>query len=199
MTPERMAQLVARWVRCYTRDLPPTIARRRIDEMDADLHDQIAHERAHGTAEGRIALGIAARMLRGLAADASWRGQISRTSNRKDTTKMRRTATRSVVRVALATAVILLVPLVTTLLSDGEGWSVGDFVFAGILLGGAGLLLEVAARRPRNIAYLAVAIGIGVAAILLGEADDAPGLVLFGLLLIAGTVALGIRARQRSA
>jgi hypothetical protein len=48
MTPERMAELVARWVRVYTRNLPVPIARRRIDEIDADLHDHIAHERARG-------------------------------------------------------------------------------------------------------------------------------------------------------
>ncbi len=70
MTPERMAELVARWVRLYTRSLPPAIAERRIDEIDADLHDHVAHERDHGTGERRIALSIVARMLRGLAADA---------------------------------------------------------------------------------------------------------------------------------
>jgi hypothetical protein len=76
MTPERIAELVARWVRFYTRNLPASIAERRIDEIDADLHDHIAHERAHGTKDWRIALGVAARMLRGLAADASWRGRM---------------------------------------------------------------------------------------------------------------------------
>ena len=69
MTPERMAELVARWVRFYTRNLPTPIAERRIDEIDADLHDHIAHERADGTKEWRIALSVAARMVRGLAAD----------------------------------------------------------------------------------------------------------------------------------
>jgi hypothetical protein len=42
MTPERMAELVARWVRLYTRDLPTPIAQRRVDEIGADLHDHIA-------------------------------------------------------------------------------------------------------------------------------------------------------------
>ena len=35
MTPERMAKLVAWWVRCYTRDLPPPIAQRRINGKEA--------------------------------------------------------------------------------------------------------------------------------------------------------------------
>jgi hypothetical protein len=32
---------------------------------------------------------------------------------------------------------------------------------------------------------------------LFGEADDAPGLVLFGCLLIAGTIGLAFRTAQR--
>jgi hypothetical protein len=77
-------------------------------------------------------------------------------------------------------------------------WGLADFVAAGVLLGGTGLVLELAARKPRNIAYRAAATVIGVAAIALGEADDAPGLVLFGGLLIVGTVALAFRTAQRS-
>jgi hypothetical protein len=199
MTPERIAELVARWVRCYTRNLPPPIAERRIDEIDADLHDHVAHERAHGTKDWRIALSIAARMVRGLAADALWRRRtIAHSSTRKQVMKMNKTAYRSAVRVALATAFILLLPLVAMQITDEVDWGVADFVLAGALLGGTGLLLVRAARKGSNIAYRAAAAAIGVAAIVLGEADDAPGLVLFGGLLIVATVALAVRTTQRS-
>jgi hypothetical protein len=197
MTPERMAAVVARWVRFYTRNLPRLIARRRIDEIDADLHDHIAHERAHGTNDRRIALSIAARMIRGVAADASWRRTIARTATPKDVT-VHRTARRSAVRVALVTACVLLVPLVGMQFTDEVDWGVADFVVAGVLLGGSGLLLELAARRPRSVVYRVAAVAVGVAAIVLGEGDDAPGLVLFGGLLILGTVALAVRTAQRS-
>jgi peptidoglycan/LPS O-acetylase OafA/YrhL len=73
MTPERAAGLVTRWVRHYTRRLPAAVAERRIDEIGADLHDHIAYERDRGTGERWIALGVLSRMVRGLAADASWR------------------------------------------------------------------------------------------------------------------------------
>ena len=201
MTPERMAELVAGWVRFYTRNLPAPIAQRRIDEVDADLHDHIAHERAHGTSDRRIARSIAARMLRGVAADVSWRGQtIARASTRKEARKMSKSAYRPAVRVALATGFILLLPLVAMQITDEVDWGVLDFAFAGALLGGTGLLLhQLAARKAGNVAYQAVATAIGVAAIVLGEADDAPGLVLFGGLLIVSTVALTLRAAQRSA
>jgi hypothetical protein len=76
MTPERAARLVTRWVRCYTRRLPAPLAERRLDEITADLHDHIAHEQACGTSNRRIALSVVSRMVRGLAADAIWRGRI---------------------------------------------------------------------------------------------------------------------------
>jgi hypothetical protein len=195
MTPERMAELVARWVRLYTRSVPAPIARRRIAEIDADLHDHIAHERDAGTAEWRIGSSIAARMVRGLAADASWRRQtIADASTPKEVTKM----SRSVTRVALVTGFILLLPLVAMQLTDEVDWGVADFVLAGVLLGGTGLLLEAAVRRPASIVYRAAAGAIGIASIVLGEADDAPGLVLFGCLLILGAVALSVRTALRS-
>jgi hypothetical protein len=195
MTPERMAELVVRWVRFYTRDLPQPVARRRMDEIDADLHDHIAFERAGMTAERRIALSIAARMVRGLAADISWRAHtIARSPDRKEV-KMSRTA---YARVGLVTGLVLLVPLMGTLFSDGIDWGVFDFVFAGALLAGTGFLLELAVKKPGNFAIRVAAVAIGVAAIALGEADDAPGLVLFGCLLILGTVALAARAALRS-
>jgi hypothetical protein len=199
MTPERMAELVAWWVRFYTRNLPPPVAQRRIDEIDADLHDHIAHERAHGTKDRRIAISIAARMLRGLAADVSWcRQAIAHHSTAKEV-KMSKTARRPAVRVALATAFILLLPLVAMQITDEVDWGLADFILAGALLGGTGLLLhELAARKAGNIAYGAAATAIGVAAIVLGEADDAPGLVLFGGLLIVGTLALAVRTAQGS-
>ena len=177
-------------MRLYTRNVPAPVAERRIGEIDADLHDHIAHERASGTGERRIALGVLSRMVRGVPADASWRGRHTKEVMRISP------AQRSVVRVALVTAVILLVPLLTMLFSDGEGWSVGDFVFAAVLLGGTGLLLEMAARKPRSIIFRIAAAGIGVAAIVFGEADDAPGLVLFGLVFIVGAVALTLRTAR---
>lgn len=203
MTPERMAELVARWVRFYTRDLPEPVAQRRIDEIDADLHDHIAHERANGAGEPRIAIGIASRMARGLAADAAWRGHQSkiaaRPSTREKTMKVSRSVYRSAVRVALGVALLLLVPLVVTLTSDGEAWSAFDFVAAGVFLAAIGVVIELAVKRVGN---LTLALGIAVVGVLAGvagEADDAPGLVLLGLVLIVSACALGLRAWTRPA
>ena len=57
------------------------------------------------------------------------------------------------------------------------------------------MALELAVRKAGNLAA-ALGIGaLGVAAAVLGEADDAPGLVLLGILLIASACALGVRNR----
>lgn len=137
MTAQRAAALVTRWVRCYTRRLPAGVAERRIDEISADLYDHIAHERARGTSDRRIALSVLSRMVRGLAADASWRNRI-------------------------------------------RPWK-GDLMKSFAV----------------NLATALVLAAVGAAAMVYGGNDDAPGLVLIGLLLIAGAGVIGVRALYR--
>lgn len=202
MTPERAAGLVARWVRLYTRDLPTPIAQRRVDEIGADLHDHIAHERANGISDRRIALGIASRMVRGLAADAVWRGRHAKAaahpSTLEEAMKTSKTLYRSAVRVALGVALILSLPLVAMLITDDVVWSLADFAVAGVLLAVIGVALELAVRKAGNLAAALGIAAVGVAAAMFGEADDAPGLVLLGILLIVSACALGVRTAQRS-
>jgi hypothetical protein len=120
-------------VRLYTRELPPPVARRRVEEIGADLDEHIAHERARGTSDRRIALSIGSRTARGLPADVSWRRRV----------RPRR----------------------------------GD---------------------PMKILLAILAIALGVAAVVLGEADDSPGLQLIGVLLVLVPVALTVRTALRS-
>ena len=197
MTPERIAELLVRWVRFYTRDLPTPVAQRRLEEIDAGLDDQIAHERALGISDRRIARSIASRMVRGLAADAAWRRRqaklAARSSTLEETMATRKTLSRSAVRVALGVALILSLPFAAMQISDDVVWSLADFVLAGVLLTVIGAALELAVRKAGNLPA-AIGIGaVGVAAALLGEADDAPGLVLLGILLIASACTLGVR------
>jgi hypothetical protein len=202
MTPERMAELVARWVRFYTRDLPSPIARRRVDEIDADLHDHIARERANGISDRRIAGAIASRMVRDLAADTAWRGRQARLAAQlttaEDTMKTSKTLCRSAVRVALGGALILPLPLVAMLFTDEVVWSLADFVVAGVLLATIGVALELAVKKAGNLAAAIGIAALGVAAAIFGNADDAPGLVLLGILLVASACALGVRTAQHS-
>lgn len=108
------------------------------------------------------------------------------------------TRSRSAVRVALGVAFVLSLRLVAMQLTDEVVWTAQDFVAAGILLTMIGVAAEVALRRAGN---LPIALGIaafGIAATVVGEADDAPGLVLLGILLIGSACALGMRKAQHS-
>jgi hypothetical protein len=73
-------------------------------------------------------------------------------------TMLARNAYRSVVGVALATAFILLIPLLAA-----PAWSLADFVIAGALLVGTGLTYVLVARKAGNIAYR-FAVGVALAA-----------------------------------
>jgi hypothetical protein len=103
----------------------------------------------------------------------------------------------SVIRVALGVALVLCVPLVAMQFSDGVVWTASDFVAAGALLAIIGSGIELAVRRGGNVP-MAIGIGIvGIAAMLFGQADDAPGLVLLGIALVATALALAVRTAQR--
>ena len=73
---------------------------------------------------------------------------------------------KSVIRIALATAFILLLPLFAMQFTDEVVWDLADFAVAGVLLFVAGLTYELIARRAGHIAYRA-AVGVAVAAALL--------------------------------
>jgi hypothetical protein len=200
MTPERMAELVARWVRSYTRHLPASVAQRRVDEIDADLHDHIAHERANGISDRRIACSIFSRMVRGLAADITWSGRQAKAAGRpstlEETMKRSKALYGSAVRVALGVAIILSLPLVAMQFTDDVVWSLADFVAVAIFLTTLGVALELAVRKVGNLAVAAGIAAVGIAAAVWGNADDAPGLVLLGLLLIVSACVLGVRTAQ---
>src|SRR5215217_2329601 len=100
---------------------------------------------------------------------------------------------RSAVRVALGVAFMLSLPLVAMLFIEDVAWSLADFVLAGVLLTAIGFALELAVRKAGNRAIAIGIAAVGVAAAVFGEAGDAPGLVLLGLLLIASACALGVR------
>jgi hypothetical protein len=196
MSPEWMARLVARWVRFYTRDLPAPVAERRVAEVDADLHDHVAHERAEGIADRRIARDLASRLVRGVAADAAWRRR-ARLSTEEEA-KMSKELRRSVVRVALGVAIVTSLPLVAMQFSDDVVWSLADFVLVAAFLTIIGVAIELAVRKTGGLGAALGLAALGVAAALFGGSDDAPGLVLLGLVLVAAACAIVVRTRARA-
>lgn len=102
-------------------------------------------------------------------------------------------------------ALILLLQLVAMQFTDEVKWSVADFVFAGVLLFGAGLTYELVARTTANIPYRFAA-GVALAAALIlvwlslgvgiiGRDGDPANLMYFGVLAVGIIGALVARFR----
>ena len=96
-----------------------------------------------------------------------------------------------------AATLLLLLPLVAMQFTDEVVWDVADFAIAGTLLVGAGVTLELAARRTGNGAYrAAVGVALGAAVILVwvsgavgvigSESNDAN--LMYGGVLAVGVI-----------
>lgn len=104
-----------------------------------------------------------------------------------------------------AAALLMLAPLVAMQLTDEVRWTASDFVFAAVLIGGVGLVFELAVRTTRNLAYrggvgvaLAVAfltIWINGAVGMIGSEENPYNLLFLGVVAVAFVGALGARFR----
>ena len=103
---------------------------------------------------------------------------------------------RSTIGIALAPASLLVLPLLAMLFTDEMAWGVFDFVFAGVLLVGIGLVYALV-RQADNLAYRA-AVGIAICTALflvwmvgalgvIGETGDRADL-LYAAVLAVGIV-----------
>jgi hypothetical protein len=101
---------------------------------------------------------------------------------------------KRIVYIALATASILLLPLVAMQVTDEVVWGLADFAVAGTLLFGTGLAYELLTRKTDSIAYRAAA-GVALAAALLlvwinlavgiiGNEDNPANLMYVGVLAV---------------
>ena len=71
-----------------------------------------------------------------------------------------------IIRLALATGLVMLLPLLVMQISDEVVWTPFDFAVAGSLLFGSGLAYVLATRNTRNPRHR-VAVAVAVAAALL--------------------------------
>ena len=104
-----------------------------------------------------------------------------------------------------AAAALVALPAVAMRFTTQVNWTGSDFVFAGVLIGGVGLLLELAMRRSGNLAYragAACAIGVGFmtfwangAVGMIGSEDNPFNLVFLGVAAFALAGAVAVRAR----
>lgn len=114
---------------------------------------------------------------------------------------------KSLLLLALATGLLLLIPLVAMQFTQEVNWTFSDFVFAGVLLFGTGLTYLLIARKWNSTAYK-LGVGVGVVASLMlvwanaavglvGSEDNPVNLLYGGVLLVALIGAIVARFRPR--
>ena len=187
---ERAAGASERAYRSLLRAYPRGLRDGYGDEMARLFRDLCREELEDGGG-----LGLAALWARTLP-------ELLYTALKERSTTLSRTAYRSVGGVALATAFVLLIPLLA-----GWAWTLADFVFAGVLVFGTGLAYVLAARRAARIAYRA-AVGFALAAAFLlvwvngavgviGSEDNPANLLYAGVLAVGIFGAIVARLRPR--
>lgn len=108
---------------------------------------------------------------------------------------------KSILGVALIASSVLLIPLVAELFTDEVDWSVGDFVFAWILIFTAGLTYKLASERMSESTSFRIAVGISVFATLaliwtnlavgiIGSENNSFNLWYFGVVIVIAVGAL---------
>lgn len=114
---------------------------------------------------------------------------------------------KNIVRVVLATALLLLVPLVAMQFTDEASWSLFDFAVAAVLLIGTGLAYElIASRAGHGVHKLAVASAVGTGLLLvwvnlavgiIGSEDNPANLMYFAVLAVGVIGAIIARFEPR--
>ena len=173
-------------LRAYPRELRDEYG----DEMARCFRDLCREELEDGGG-----LGLAALWARTLP-------ELFYTALKERSTMLTRNTYWAVIGVALATAFILLIPLLAA-----PAWTLRDFVFAGALIFGTGLAYVLVARKGGKIAYrsavsvvLAAAfllVWINLAVCMIGEPDEVANLMYFGVLVVGIAGAFVARFRPQ--
>ena len=78
--------------------------------------------------------------------------------------------------ISFITALLLLLPLIAMQFTKEVNWTLSDFVVAGVLLFGTGLICELAIRKIKNTKYRIVTIKAVLLVLLLVWAELAVGI-----------------------
>ncbi len=101
---------------------------------------------------------------------------------------------KSIAGLAIATGLLLLIPLIAMQFTDEVVWTWSNFIFAGILIFGTGLSYKLITRKSGETAYR-VAIGfalttgffllwVNLAVGIIGSEDNPVNLLYFGVLAV---------------
>lgn len=102
---------------------------------------------------------------------------------------------KRLIGILFAVAFLLLIPLVAMQFTNEVVWTPGDFIFAGLLLGGTGVMFAAVMRVTTNRAYrIAFTMGLAGAFLLIWingavgiiGGEDNPANMLYGLVVAVG-------------
>ena len=183
---ERAVGTSERVYRSLLRAYPRALRGEYGEEMARLFRDQCREELEDG------GLGLAALWARTLP-------ELLYTALKERSTTLARNAYRSVGAVALATAFVLLVPLLTA-----PAWTLFDFVFAGALIFGTGLTFVLVAKAGNSVYRFAFGVALAAAFLLvwltgavgiIGSEDNKANVMYFGVLAVGIVGAIIARFR----
>jgi hypothetical protein len=104
-------------------------------------------------------------------------------------------------------AALLLTPLVAMQFTPEVDWTIGDFLFAGMMFGTVGVVMELTVRARASLAYRAGAafalasafflIWVNLAVGIIGDEDNPANLMFFGVVLVGIIGSISARFRPR--
>jgi peptidoglycan/LPS O-acetylase OafA/YrhL len=86
------------------------------------------------------------------------------------------TQNKRLVGIVLTVALLLLIPFIAMQFTNEVNWTLFDFMVAGVLLLGTGLLCELVIRKVKNIKYRLAICGVILIALLLTWIELAVGI-----------------------
>ncbi len=86
------------------------------------------------------------------------------------------TQNKRLAAILFTVAILLLIPLIAMQFTNGVNWTMSDFVVAGVLLLGTGLMCELVMRKVKKIKYRVVICGAILIALFLIWAELAVGI-----------------------
>lgn len=114
---------------------------------------------------------------------------------------------KNLIFIVLATACILLIPLIAMQFTNEVAWKPGDFAVAAVLLIGTGFAFELVTRKAGSIAYrfatgialttVLILIWANLAVGLIGSEDELANLMYIGVLVVGIVGALIARFQPR--
>ena len=193
MDSDRSLRRYRRWYAALLRLYPEPYRRRFGAEIELTFRDLLRERAARG---------------KGLASQLGWLYADTFISILRENLTVTFMHSRPIIRAALLTMSLLLIPLWGNRFVEGWNWTLSDFLGMGTLIFGTGLLYELIASRSAAPAYRA---GIGLATAtgfvllwanlavgIIGPEDNPANLMYFGVLAVAFLGAVLVRFRPRA-